>query len=508
MREIQELQVYPFRKKLSMKYRKTWLILNTAVIVIFLSGQLLAGYYDRGRKSYIYKKYDRAREMFLKAVETTDNGDAYYFLGEIEKISGNYGESEKYFRICVTKKSTTKKYLRNAFWGLIVYAEQKSDYDEVIRICKQMWETMRDQGAKSKIESVINKYLWSDNTDAVSSYKAGMELKKRRSRDRAQEKFREAVSADPYFLAPKFELGMDAYKKGDLDTAISYLSEIGSRIPFYAEVHLILGTIYYNRSFYTRAAEHYTRGLEFGIIPRSTESVIRMNRATCYYNMHEYEMATQDLEVVTKSRKKDVKPLILLSAVRIRQEKYDDALETLLRINRISPDRPLVLFQIGSIYYKKEDWRCISYFDRLFDISLKNKETEKYARAFVILLNRHFTKGHYKRVLEIVSALPESSIDYEISLVTARTYFHLADYDRSIEHFEKLSLKDDDRILLCRAYILGNRRESAKQMLEELFYSTEFIDKARKESTLAPLIREIEKKREQARDRESETPER
>ncbi len=50
------------------------------IIFHYLSGPLFAGYFESGQKYYIYKKYDKAREMFTKAAEASDRGDAYYFM--------------------------------------------------------------------------------------------------------------------------------------------------------------------------------------------------------------------------------------------------------------------------------------------------------------------------------------------------------------------------------------------------------------------------------------------
>jgi hypothetical protein len=54
--------------------------------------------------------------MFLKATEKREHGDALYFLGEIEKIQGNFRTAEDYFARSVASGSTTGKYLKNAYW--------------------------------------------------------------------------------------------------------------------------------------------------------------------------------------------------------------------------------------------------------------------------------------------------------------------------------------------------------------------------------------------------------
>jgi tetratricopeptide (TPR) repeat protein len=85
------------------------------MIILVSAGPLLAGYYEQGRSFFVYKKYDKAKEMFLKATEKREHGDALYFLGEIEKIQGNFKTAEDYFARCVASGSTTGKYLKNAY---------------------------------------------------------------------------------------------------------------------------------------------------------------------------------------------------------------------------------------------------------------------------------------------------------------------------------------------------------------------------------------------------------
>ena len=104
-------------------------------ILIFITGLslesgLFAGYFEKGCKNYTYKKYDVAKEMFLKDIEIRDNGNAYYFLGEIEKIEGNFQQAKEYYKESITKR-ISKKYLKLAYWNMIVIEEQRGNYQEM-----------------------------------------------------------------------------------------------------------------------------------------------------------------------------------------------------------------------------------------------------------------------------------------------------------------------------------------------------------------------------------------
>jgi len=110
------------------------------VIIILLfaidTNSFAKSFYNSGRSYYVYKKYDKSKEMFLKAVEHYNNGNAYYFLGEIEKIQGNFTKSKEYLIEATKSKRINKTYLKNAYWNLIVFAEQKMDYSEIVIIKK------------------------------------------------------------------------------------------------------------------------------------------------------------------------------------------------------------------------------------------------------------------------------------------------------------------------------------------------------------------------------------
>src|SRR5690606_7069668 len=113
----------------------------------------------------------------------------------------------------------SRQYLINSYWNALLMAEQRNDYESAVSICRSMWLRTRDAAARQKIESLINKFLWTDNNDAIEKYNEGIELKKSGKGTEAMDRFRSAVSIAGSFLAPKFELGMNAYNTGDLDRA-------------------------------------------------------------------------------------------------------------------------------------------------------------------------------------------------------------------------------------------------------------------------------------------------
>ncbi len=470
------------------------MIKKIAIIILVMSYLPLwaSANFQRGKTAYIYRNYDKAKEYFLKDIEQYDRGDSYYFMGEIEKILKNYKSAFEYYEKAVTK-SMTKKYMVNAYWNLIVLTEERNDYGKVVHYCREMWRKTRDGSARSKVESLINKMLWTSNQSAIEKYKNGLEQSKRGKKAEAHALFLEASAIDSSFLAPKFELGMHAYNNNNEAEAMRYLSEIAYRIPYYAEIQLILGDLNYKNGNYSAAAENFDAVIEYGFIDQGLIFKTLVKRGESYYRSGNYISAEKDFVEVTKSKTRDTNTYLLLSAIYIKQSKFDEALNTLKIADKMAPDEPSVLFQMGSIYYHKQDWKYISYFDRLFE-KVQNESHEKmrlYDRAFKILIKSLFEKEKYSRTITVASKISEYSNDYDTMLVLAKSHYFVKNYDKSIEYFEKISPSNLDKVTLAKAYFYSSRKSQASVVLKDMMYDTAALSEARKDNNLKKIINEL-----------------
>ncbi len=466
----------------------------TIVISLLAADQVMARFYEEGRRHYMRKEYGSAKEMFLKAAKSEGSGNAYYFLGEIEKIQGNYHEAEEHYKSAIAQRSTSRQYLINSYWSALVMAEQRHDYGSVVAICRSMWQRTGDSAARQKIDTLINKLLWTDNTAAIEKYQEGIAQKKKGDRDAALKAFQSALALDSSFLAPTFELGMLAYNGGKLDQASGYLENITARIPFYAEVQLVLADIHFRKFNYRAAISRYDSALEYGFIDPAAEYGIRLKRGTSYYNLDDYTGAEKEIELALRRRPGAVEALLLQSMVQIKLGKYDNAMKTLQRANAADPDNPEVQYQIGSIYYRESDGRYITHFDRLFSLAGTSEDRpSKYNRVFIILAKHHYENNKYQRAIIILNSLGGQAHGYETQLLLAKARFGAKEYDASIELFEGLSIGTEDKYMLCRAYAASGRREKAKALLLELSVTGDFLSRAKLDPSLSTLVREIEK---------------
>lgn len=376
---------------------------------LFINTVLHGGYYEEGCKYFSSKKYDKAREMFEKSIEISDDGNSYYFMGEMEKNEGNFDKAEEYYRTAVTKRMTGK-YKKLAYWNLIVFQEQKGKYNEMVTACRELWDAMKDEAAKKKVEVLINKFLWSDNDEAKQFYVSGAEYKKKNSYDKAREAFNSAMKLDSAFLAPKFEIGLMLFNENNTSQALSYFKDIIEKIPFYGEVHLLMGEIYFNSQSYGNSITHLGKAREYGFLDSKIKYSLLIKMGTSYYESGDLDKAMEEYLSAAELNKKDSEPLLMLSAIYIKKNNFEQAAGVLLKAKDLNPNNPEILFQIGSIYYKINDQKYAAYFSQLFNKFYSSKEQlpQKYLKAFSLLFKNHYENKKYEDAVKIFEAMPES----------------------------------------------------------------------------------------------------
>ncbi|MBN2039476.1 MAG: hypothetical protein JW864_05510 [Spirochaetes bacterium] len=454
---------------------------------------LFAGYYEEACKNFTFKKYEKARELFLKNLEITDNGNSYYFLGEIEKAEGNYDKAEEYYKISISK-NVIKKYKKLAYWNLIILQEQQGRYRDMVVQCKEFWEDMNEDSAKKKVETVINKLLWTNNEDAKNIYNSGIENKRNGSIEEAKKNFYSALQIDSNFLAAKFEIALIYLEDDNPNYAIQYLRDISDEIPFYGEVHLLLGDLYFNNHTYNYSIHYLNNAMKYGFLDRKTKYLIRLKLATSNYELRQYEQAITEISAAIELNNKEIEPLILLSAIYIKSEDFKNALETLLKARDRNKDNIEIIYQIGSLYYKTDDQQYLKYFDLLFNkiAGSKDKIPQKYYKAFILLLKKQYEKEKYQETCKIIEFLPEDMLTYDLHLMAARSLFHVGKYSKAIDHFEKISLENDDKFLLSISYAQNDEREKARNILWNLSEINGYLDKAKSENAVRKIAFDIE----------------
>ena len=466
------------------------------VMITFATSLYADSYYEAGCRYYVHKNWQKSKENFLKDIEATDRGDSYYFVGEIEKNNGNLDTAAEYFEKAVERKMTPK-YRNLAYWNLIVIYESKADFPKTIKTCKYFYEVLGEASAKTKAENLINKLMWTENEDAKKEYEEGLNLK---SKDytAALQHFRQAIALDSSFLSPVFEIGMYYYTQNQYRDALSYFNQILYRIPFYGELQMLAGDIYFQEKRYSEAATAFEAALEYAFIDKDMKYGVLLKTATSYYNIGQYTKAETFLEQAISVKKGNLSPYLLLSAIQMQKNDYDGALRTLQAAYKIDSNNPEILYQLGLVYYNKNDATAYQYFEKVY-MQYRQKQKEippKYIKAFIVTAQYYYTTKQYSKVVELTTIVPENLRDESLSLNYARSLYMLAQYNEAIAHFTKFRLQDDDLLMLCRCYAFINDTTKAKEILSNNYYNTNFINKVKEDKLLKPLYKEVQKQRE------------
>ncbi len=481
------------------------IIIPIAIILTTFSSAVYADYYSQARSSFVYKKYDRAKELFLKAAETSKSGNSYYFLGEIEKLQGNFTEAEKYYRLA-TERPTTRKYLVNSYWNLVVLSEQRGDTQSLARTSKNMWRRLRDNSAREKVEKLINRLLWTDNPEAIEKYTTAINLK-RSDPEKALSILREAAGMDRDFLAPRFEIALILSSSGKDSQASSYFKEVVDKVPIHAAAHIALADSLINMGRYSEAVPHLEKALEFGFLDSKTESILHTKLCRAYYAVNSYDRALEHSSRAHSLDRSNIDPLLIESAVYIKQRDYDNAIKTLQTASAIKPNDPGCLLQLGSIYYSQGDDKYIEIFNRLFNKIAKSETgvRRSYYTALNILARASFDKKSYTRSEEIADNLIEIKPANELLLISAKSSFYLKKYTKAEKTFSLItSMSNQDRYLHALACARSDMVEKAGRILTPILYDSSIKEKAEKEKDFIAVMQEYRKSLEPTKQAESE----
>ncbi|MCL1911490.1 MAG: tetratricopeptide repeat protein [Leptospirales bacterium] len=467
--------------------------LLTFLFIILYAQTAFANNYARAVSLYQSKRYEKAKETFLKVIKTHENGNALYYLGEIEKIEGKYKEAKEYFKRAVKAKAINISNLKSAYWNIASIEEQWGEYENLALTYHEIWNKMKDEAARQKIDGLINKLQWSKNSNAVSEYNKGIEMKRLSKTEEAASHFKEALKNDPLFIAPKFELGILAVQSGDMDAAEANLSPVVSKIPFYAEANIALGDVYFNKRKFSSAHSCFERAVKFGFLNSQTRYHINIRKAQCYYHEGSFAKAEESALAAASLAPEQIEPLTLISAACIKQKNLEKAIDILQKAQNIQPNNTDVLYQLGGIYYSKKDERYLANFDKLFNLT-KEKPKPPYPRIIPIIVNAHYKQKNYDRVNEILATLPEEQ-NSELAVIKAKSFYYTSQYDKAITLFRGVSaIANEDKLLLASAYARTRQNDRATDVLQPLMDNAELKAKALRDQFLAPLAREIERK--------------
>jgi hypothetical protein len=100
--------------------------------------------------------------------------------------------------------------------------------------------------------------------------------------------------------------------------------------------------------------------------------------------------------------------------------------------------------------------------------------------------------------------MPRDYSAHDLFTMDALSSYHLKNYTRAVLSFEKISLKEEDKLIYTKALTLNGNKAKAKDFINKNYQNTAFKTAASKDPVLKPIVAEIEQDIKRAKDSETE----
>jgi tetratricopeptide (TPR) repeat protein len=296
------------------------------------------------------------------------------------------------------------------------------------------------------------------------AFTAGKVYLQQKDYPNAIEQLQTAIKNSPGFWEPYMWLGRtyaetdelelaheNLFKARDLAPDQKAVDECNNAIAFYNQGFRNEGNSKMEAAQYELALAEYEKALI--IDPENTASLVNLGAA--YQNLGDYDAAissyetARELDPGNESIEEYLLDAYSFKAASLASpgvEDYDGAIEYYERIERVAPDYPDLLFNLGNMHYLSEHWRkAIDYFE--LHLEEKPDDVDALSRVYY----------SYWKLAESIWDLDE---------VLATEY-----YEKVIEAVLKL-IETDDTIsyhrMLQRIYLKLDRQEEAQAELEQI----------------------------------------
>lgn len=151
----------------------------------------------------------------------------------------------------------------------------------------------------------------------------------------------------PEVVRELLERGAGQRAAGRLDDAVATYQEARRLGPRVVEIHVALGALHHQRGDFAAALEAFRGGLELMPDDRS----LLFNAAVAALGLERFEEARGFAARALRGHPKDVDLLLLEATALDRQGARAEALEALLRADRLRPNDAQIQFRLGNLYH-------------------------------------------------------------------------------------------------------------------------------------------------------------
>lgn len=245
---------------------------------------------------------------------------------------------------------------------------------------------------------------------AEDYYDKGIEYSAVGEFETAQQEFKKALEADPFYEPAKIclELVQDAPKsrtktesalhlfkgvayhnKQMYDEAITWFRKAIEVDPEYAEAHYNLASAYYDKWMYDEAIAEFVKSFEKALrIDPSYGVFLFMPARMCL-------KPSPSQDALRRTIKVEAVPHLLQALVYYDEQKYDEAIAEFKKAVELNPNLAEAHYNLGVVYLTKELFdEAIAEFKRAIDIA------PEFAPAHNNLAIIYYSKGEYSLAIE------------------------------------------------------------------------------------------------------------
>ena len=378
--------------------------------------ELSKAYAGLGQSFLQRKLYQEAINQFKRSLNLTpSNVDYKISLAKTYQLMGQFNDAEKYFKLAVDEHSENAK----SFYHYGLFMGEKGDkqkaiisYRKALKLKKNMYAAYLPLGKlleeTGQIEDAITEYtlgLKYDEKNTELHLALGKLLLISNNSSKAMLHLNKAVSLMPQNFQVRIKVAELFKNKGMLDEALDLYMVASSAQPNNAEVQSNLGNIYLQKNDLVNALKGYKQSVkinsesaenqyqlgrllrlekQFKKSRQALEKALSLNgdHIPTYYELGLVLLAesegvkAEDLlrEAVRREPNNVVYSRVLANAQTVNK-KYDVALDSLLKLIKINPNTPGLLFDACKNYSKKRFFTAaIDFCER--SLKLKPKEPE------------------------------------------------------------------------------------------------------------------------------------
>ncbi len=184
------------------------------------------------------------------------------------------------------------------------------------------------------------------------------------------EVYREILVHRPDHPATLLAMAEAHSKNGEQEKADALLAKVAELASDDLRITLRLGFLFFERSDYTRAAEHFERALE--VTPGQHE--VAYFTAVSHRRLRDYDRALEIFESIPRESERYAEARTQIASIYEDQGEFDEALAYVEEARRIAPTRPLDLY-VASLRAKSGDFSgAVSFLEALLDETPEDAE--------------------------------------------------------------------------------------------------------------------------------------